>query len=142
MFGRTESRIARSGQRFLQYRLFELESGRAERGDGAIRLQGNDLVAALASEARYVVVNESQPVRLVYTPLLGRGEPARSTPITFAIGVNGTTVHQHDVIAGAPSRPMSVALPGTDRMRRLVLSLTARDGTIRPDAGGRFSGGT
>lgn len=131
VFGRADSRIARSGKRFLQYRLFQLEADpRTRAGASSPRLQGNDLVVRLSDVAGYRVVNQSHAVRLVYTPTLaGRPDQLPSDRVTFAVGVNGDIVHRHDVMAGEAPQPVSAVLAGAEQMPEFRLSLMASGAT-------------
>lgn len=126
VFGRSGSRIARSGRRFLQYRLFQLAPDGPAPADAEVRLEGNDLVAALGREARYAVVNDSQVAHFVYTPVIaqGPGSPADS-PVTFSIAVDGKLVHRRPALAEQPSEPVTVLLSGSDQRRGFTLSLSA-----------------
>jgi hypothetical protein len=137
VFGRPGSRIARSGRRFLQYRLFQLERDGPARGDAEARLEGNDLVAALHRETRYVVVNEGQGVHVVYTPVIAQGPGSpEGLAVAFSLGLDGAVVHRQLAVAGRSAAPVIALLPGSERRRRFTLALSTQAPPEREGAQG------
>src|SRR5262249_39862919 len=138
VFGRPESKIARSGRRLLHYRLFQLEPDRGapNRGDATVEIRGNDLLTAPGVEARYTVVNESQPVSVVFTPLVERrAERGGARAVTFTVKMNGDVVGRHRAPEGQGAEPVAVALPGAERTRAVALSLMTEPALPPGDAG-------
>ena len=71
VLARSESRLAQSSRRYLQYRLFELvradtDAIRSDQSE-ALVVEGADLVARSPGEASFFVENEAQPMHLVFS---------------------------------------------------------------------------
>jgi hypothetical protein len=120
VFGRPSSRIARSGRRALQFRLFELPRPRTRSREAVAgaRTEGLDLVSDGAGAARFTVRNERQPVRVAFTPggRPGAGWELRAAGDALATGA----------LAGGEPRREDVPVPGAARRDAVELSFVAR----------------
>jgi hypothetical protein len=120
IYARPESRIAREGRRYLQYRLFELRAPRRVGRAPLPALEGQNLVASGAGAAAFEVRNARRPVHVVFTPVAG----AEST--TFALRGPDGPVYRRAAAAGAPQVPVVRAVAGAAgaESTRLVFSTT------------------
>ncbi len=129
VFGRPDSMVARSGKRWLAWRLFELpapDPEPPESGLGPAAITGNDLDANPPSGAIFTVQNAHQPVRVVFMPLVGANDSGGGA--LFELRVNGQLAWQSRVDAG--DRPQIVIAPlrGSELLDRFQLSFITRPG--------------
>lgn len=115
------SQAARTGKRYLSYRLFEL---RGTPGVAGSEVQGIDLVQTSPAGATFTVRNERQPVHVVFSPRLD--PPGVAGEAVFELRGDGRSVLRRHMRAGEVVPPVVQAIPGARGRRSLRVSFAAR----------------
>ena len=125
VFARPDSVIGRSQTRMLQYRLAELPAPSplsAHYAMGHVALRGPDLFAHPPSGVVFEVLNDFQPVQVVFRPGFSPGVPVNGTDgVTFKVYSDTRMVYEQHVLPPGPTRPVALVIP--DAWRTPLLRL-------------------
>jgi hypothetical protein len=139
VFGARDSVAARSRERALQMRLFELPqptSHSADYGLVNVRIIGNDMVAPPASGVTISVPSEAQPVALLFTPTIDAQVTTGGTEgVVFQVLVADAVVYAEHVLPREHRDLVMLPLHGPEDQGRLSLSLL----TKRAENGGSLA---
>lgn len=109
LYGLPDSKIARSGRRYLQYRLFELPI--IELDNTAIREL--DLESPGSSKAVFNINNQRQKISVVFQPEVLN--ISKTLPGKFVISVGNSVIYQQEFSGGNIPQVVTCKVPGAER---------------------------
>ena len=130
VYGKKDSKIAMSGKRYLQYRLFELPKPKpfsAGYGFDNVSLDGIDLVMPPGSGAVFQIRNDHQPVHIVFLPSFDypSGKDT-SGGITYAVQSNSTTIYRRHLLEREQLDPVILSLPDVQSQESVAVAFVTR----------------
>jgi hypothetical protein len=132
LYGKPDSKVAKSGKRLLQYRLFELPKPEPFSVDFTLKnvsFDGIDLVAPPGSGAVFRVRNHCQPVHVVFLPSFNSTTGSGlDSGATFVVQANNNSIYRHHVAAAEHLDPVIHLIPNAQTQDSISIAFVTKSG--------------